>query len=85
MAKQDGRYRLPVDVIRVNDEYRRAVLYAVGNTVVCDSLDVAREICFSHMSGSGSGEDQLKAVTMGGAGKYLQWLRKKQYANSTDD
>jgi structural maintenance of chromosome 1 len=66
MAENDKRYRLAADVIRVNDEYRRAVLYAVGNTVVCDSLDVAREVCFSRRVSSNS-EDRLKAVTLGGA------------------
>jgi len=66
MAENDRRFRLAADVIRVNDEYRRAVLYAVGNTVVCDSLDVAREVCFSRR-GSSSTEDRLKAVTISGA------------------
>jgi len=66
MAENDKRYRLASDVIRVNDEYRRAVLYAVGNTVVCDSLDVAREVCFARR-GNVSVEDRLKAVTLAGA------------------
>ncbi|KAL7521334.1 hypothetical protein ACHAWX_006015 [Stephanocyclus meneghinianus] len=66
MAENDKRYRLAADVIRVNDEYRRAVLYAVGNTVVCDSLDVAREVCFARR-GNVSVEDRLKAVTLAGA------------------
>jgi structural maintenance of chromosome 1 len=69
MAENDGRYRLAADVIRVsNDEYRRAVLYAVGNTVVCDSLDIAREICFSRGGARGSSaDDRIKAVTVKGA------------------
>eukprot|EP00804_Cyclotella_cryptica_P030321 CCRYP_011865-RA/>CCRYP_011865-RA protein AED:0.05 eAED:0.05 QI:289/1/1/1/0.83/0.57/7/1563/908 len=66
MAENDKRYRLAADVIRVNDEYRRAVLYAVGNTVVCDSLDVARDVCFTRR-GNVSVEDRLKAVTLAGA------------------
>ena len=66
MAENDKRYRLAADVIRVNDEYRSAVLYAVGNTVVCDTLDVAREVCFSRRVSSNV-EDRLKAVTIGGA------------------
>ena len=66
MAENDKRYRLAADVIRVNDEFRRAVLYAVGNTVVCDTLDVAREVCFSRNVNSNK-EDRLKAVTLGGA------------------
>ena len=69
-AENDGRYRLAADVIRVTeDEYKRAVLYAVGNTVVCDSLDIAREICFSRGGGRGGGnvDDRIKAVTVKGA------------------
>eukprot|EP00579_Thalassiosira_antarctica_P001997 CAMPEP_0201868672 /NCGR_PEP_ID=MMETSP0902-20130614/2454_1 /ASSEMBLY_ACC=CAM_ASM_000551 /TAXON_ID=420261 /ORGANISM="Thalassiosira antarctica, Strain CCMP982" /LENGTH=1327 /DNA_ID=CAMNT_0048394037 /DNA_START=180 /DNA_END=4163 /DNA_ORIENTATION=+ len=70
MAENDKRYRLAADVIRVSDESnRRAVLYAVGNTVVCDSLDVAREICFERRGGGrgGGGEERIKAVTLRGA------------------
>ena len=70
MADNDGRYRLVADVIRSDaDEYRRAILYAVGNTVVCDSLDIAREICFSRegTSGSRNADDRIKAVTIKGA------------------
>ena len=67
-AENDGRYRLATDVIRVkDDEYRRAVLYAVGNTVVCDSLDVAREICFARGARGGNVDDRVKAVTLNGA------------------
>ena len=68
MAEKDKRYRLAADVIRVDDEYRRAVLYAVGNTVVCDSLDVAREICFSRRGNNAgtSVDDRIKAVSLNG-------------------
>lgn len=66
MAEKDKRYRLAADVIRVDDEYRRAVLYAVGNTVVCDSLDVARELCFSRRGNAGNVDDRIKAVTLTG-------------------
>ena len=67
-AEKDGRYRLAADVVRTSaDDIRRAVLYAVGNAVVCDSLDVAREICFAP-PGARRGEDgRIKAVTLGGA------------------
>lgn len=68
-AENDKRYRLAADVIRANDEYRNAVLYAVGNTVVCDTLDVARDICFSRHgpSAGASFDDRIKAVTIKGA------------------
>lgn len=69
MAENDGRYRLVADVIRISsDEFRRAVFYAVGNTVVCDSIDIARELCFSRDSASGRNSDErIKAVTVKGA------------------
>ena len=65
MAEADKRYRLAADVIRVSDEsHRKAVLYAVGDAVVCDSLEVAREICFA--GGARRGEGGIKAVTLQG-------------------
>lgn len=68
MAEHDRRYRLAADVIRVSDESnRRAVLYAVGNTVICDSLDVAREICFRREDARGGHGESIKAVTLRGA------------------
>ncbi len=75
--EQDSRYRLAVDVISCDEAYKRAVVYAVGNTVVCDDLDGARELCFGGRrrkgrggGGGGGGDDQqprIKAVTLGGA------------------
>ena len=63
---QDGRFRLAADVITCDDNIKKAVLYAVGNTVVCDDLDSARELCFGSRRG-GHGEDSLiKAVTLTG-------------------
>lgn len=73
VANED-RYRLAVDVIQVDDErMRKAVQYAVGNTVVCDDLDSARELCFDrrrasrHNRGPSTPDVQVKAVTLGGA------------------
>lgn len=58
------RFRICVDLIDMDsDVYRPAVLYAVGSAVVCDSLDEAREICFTRESTRGM---KLKAVTLGG-------------------
>jgi len=71
MCEQDGnsRFRLAVDVIACDDSVRKAVQYAVGNAVVCDDLDSAREICFSSRNRRGGGSEQarIKAVTLGGA------------------
>jgi structural maintenance of chromosome 1 len=58
------RFRICIDLIDMDsDVYRPAVLYAVGSAVVCDSLDEAREICFTRESTRGM---KLKAVTLGG-------------------
>mmetsp|Transcript_12233 Transcript_12233/g.18122 ORF Transcript_12233/g.18122 Transcript_12233/m.18122 type:complete len:1306 (-) Transcript_12233:502-4419(-) len=68
IAEQDGRYRLASDVIACDDAFKRAVLYAVGNTVVCDDLDSARELCFPRRQRGDRGEEaRIKAVTLGGA------------------
>jgi structural maintenance of chromosome 1 len=65
----DTRYRLAVDVISCEDNIKRAVLYAVGNTVVSDTLDAARELCFGGATQQGRHQQQArsKAVTLGGA------------------
>jgi structural maintenance of chromosome 1 len=79
----DDRYRLAIDVIQCDDEnIQRAILYAVGTTVICDDLDSARELCFGKKGGqhhqrsssrhhSHSNDTSLplnvKAVTLGGA------------------
>jgi structural maintenance of chromosome 1 len=63
ILQEDGRYRLAVDVIACEESVKSAVLYAVGNTVICDDLDCARELCF----GNRLGDTRVKAVTVGGA------------------
>jgi structural maintenance of chromosome 1 len=59
----DGRYRLTLDVISCDESIRKAVLYAVGNSIICDDLDSARQICF----GNPESKMRIKAVTIGGA------------------
>mmetsp|Transcript_16447 Transcript_16447/g.24130 ORF Transcript_16447/g.24130 Transcript_16447/m.24130 type:complete len:1331 (-) Transcript_16447:133-4125(-) len=66
----DERYKLCADVIAADESVQRAVLYAVGNTVVCNDLDSARELCFGTRGGRGGHEQQgpkIKAVTIQGA------------------
>ncbi|KAL3945257.1 MAG: hypothetical protein SGBAC_000668 [Bacillariaceae sp.] len=63
---QDGRFRLAADVITCDDSITKAVLYAVGNTVVSDDLSAARELCFGGRRRGGD-ESAIKAVTLGGA------------------
>ncbi len=36
MAEQDGRFSLCCDVVSCDESIQKAVLYAVGNTIVCD-------------------------------------------------
>ena len=47
MAENDKCYRLAADVIGCPEEYHHDVSYAVDNTVVSATMDVAREICFA--------------------------------------
>jgi len=64
--ESDNRYRLCSDVITCDDSIRKAVTYAVGNTVVCNDLSAARELCFGSNSTSAKGDDKVKAVTLTG-------------------
>ena len=70
---QDGRFRLAADVITCDPVIQKAVLYAVDNTVVCDKLDSARQLCFGNdynqrRGGSNSNQSpSIKAVTLEGA------------------
>lgn len=67
--EHDSRYRLAYDVITCPDEdVKKAILYAVGNAVVCEDLDCARHLCFGDGSRSNRREsERVKAVTLGGA------------------
>ena len=65
---QDGRFRLVADVISYDQSVEKAVLYAVGNSVVCEDLDSARYLCFggNNSRRAGSNDDSIKAVTLDG-------------------
>jgi structural maintenance of chromosome 1 len=65
--ERDGRYRLCADVIACDESVKRAVLYAVNNTVVCDDLDAARELCFQTAQQHLGAQTKVKAVTINGA------------------
>jgi len=67
MAARDNRIRMAADAITCEDAVRPAVLYAVGNTLICDDLDCAREICFGTGRSSANQQARFKAVTLGGA------------------
>ena len=64
--ESDSRYRLCSDVITCDDSIRKAVQYAVGNTVVCNDLAAARELCFGTKGAAARGDDKVKAVTLTG-------------------
>ena len=51
--------RLVIDVIQYAPVIERAVSYACGNAMVCDTLDVARNICYERAQ-------RVKAVTLDG-------------------
>jgi len=51
--------KLCLDVMSFAPEYKAAVMYAVENTVVCETYDDAREICFRR-------NEKVKAVSLDG-------------------
>lgn len=69
MLEHDSKHRLTCDVIACSDDsIKKAVMYAVGNSVVCEDLDSARELCFGGKNRRQHGNDmRFKAVTLGGA------------------
>lgn len=44
LRRLGGSARLVIDVVRSDDKYQKAVQYAAGNAVVCDTLDEARRL-----------------------------------------
>ncbi|KAI3640518.1 hypothetical protein MIR68_001396 [Amoeboaphelidium protococcarum] len=52
--------RLCFDVLNFDRSIVKAIEYACGNTVICDNLDVARDVCFRQGHG-------VKAVTIDGS------------------
>ncbi|KAJ3126687.1 Structural maintenance of chromosomes protein 1 [Nowakowskiella sp. JEL0407] len=51
--------RLAVDIIQYEPIYEKAILLACGNALVCDNLDIARDICYEKGI-------EIKAVTLDG-------------------
>jgi structural maintenance of chromosome 1 len=52
-------YRLCCDLIESDDRYRPAVMYAVGSSIVCDTLEEAQDLCFRR-------NESVKVVTLNG-------------------
>ncbi|TPX34166.1 hypothetical protein SmJEL517_g03097 [Synchytrium microbalum] len=51
--------RLVIDVIQFDAQYERAVQFACNNAIVCDTMDVARHICYER-------NQEVKAVVLDG-------------------
>lgn len=51
--------RLAVDVIQVDPRFERAVHFACGNALVCETLEVAKDVCWGR-------NQEVKAVTLEG-------------------
>jgi len=41
-----GTAKLVVDVAKADPAYQKALIYACGNTIVCDTLEEARRLAF---------------------------------------
>ncbi|RHZ63251.1 hypothetical protein Glove_330g45 [Diversispora epigaea] len=51
--------RLAIDVVTYNNKLERAFQYSCGNALVCDTLEIAKHICYDK-------NQQVKAVTLDG-------------------
>ncbi len=60
LRRLGSRYRLCLDVIQCEPEVRKAVQFAVANTVIADTLSDARELCFQR-------GERVRCVTQGGS------------------
>ena len=54
-----NNYRLCIDLVECEDIFKPAINYALGSTIICDSLEEAQELCFSR-------NEKLKVVTLSG-------------------
>mmetsp|Transcript_13773 Transcript_13773/g.37285 ORF Transcript_13773/g.37285 Transcript_13773/m.37285 type:complete len:1277 (-) Transcript_13773:524-4354(-) len=60
LRRLGGSKRPVFDVISVSEKFVRAVQYAVADTVLCDTLNEARQLAYH------SGEERFKVVTLDG-------------------
>lgn len=54
-----SQYRPCVDLLECDEMYKQAVSYAVGSTLVCETLEEAQELCFER-------GERIKVVTLRG-------------------
>ena len=54
------RYKMCIDLLECEDRFKSALSYALGSTVVCETLQEAQELAFTH-------NERVKVVTITGA------------------
>lgn len=54
------KFRLCFDVVQCDDDIKSAVQYAVADTIIADTLEDARELCYGR-------DEKVKVVTLRGA------------------
>ena len=54
-----SKYKVCADLLQCEEAFKPAVLYAVGSSIVCESLEDAQELCFQR-------NERVKAVTLKG-------------------
>ncbi|PXF44817.1 Structural maintenance of chromosomes protein 1 [Gracilariopsis chorda] len=59
LRRLGGTVRLTFDVVKYRDIYEKAVLYAAGNSIICDTLDEARRLAYE-------GRRRVKVCTLDG-------------------
>ncbi|CAN8070880.1 unnamed protein product [Agarophyton chilense] len=59
LRRLGGTVRLTFDVVKYRDIYEKAVLYASGNSIICDTLDEARRLAYG-------GRRKVKVCTLDG-------------------
>ncbi|KAI8977063.1 RecF/RecN/SMC [Mycotypha africana] len=52
--------RMAYDVIKFDKQYETVIQYATGSTLICDNLNIAKQICFEM-------NENVRAVTLNGA------------------
>jgi structural maintenance of chromosome 1 len=60
-SQLENDQKLVLDVLAFDKQFEKAFRYALGNTVVCNTLDDARVLCFERNLG-----ERIKAVTLDG-------------------
>jgi structural maintenance of chromosome 1 len=62
-----GSFKPLIDVIQYEDMYYNAIQYACGNTLICDSVEEARKLCYGNQTNSDEDSNAFKVVTLNGS------------------